>query len=109
MRPEEARFMWLFCFFDLPVGSRQQRRAASSFRKHLKSDGFIMIQWSVYARLCRGEDGVEKHIERLRAVMPPEGSIRCLRVTDKQYARMRVMLGTSTKTEAKASDQLILL
>lgn len=101
--------MWLFCFFDLPVGSKAQRRAATNFRKHLKSDGFIMLQWSVYARLCRGEDGSEKHVERLYAAMPNEGSIRCLRVTDKQYARMRLVLGTAKKSEEKGANQLVLL
>jgi CRISPR-associated protein Cas2 len=109
MKAEEVRFMWLFCFFDLPVGSKAQRRAATSFRKHLKSDGFIMLQWSVYARLCRGDEGSDKHVERLRSAMPSEGSIRCLRVTDKQYARMRIMLGTANKTEQKGADQLVLL
>lgn len=109
MKAEIVRFMWLFCFFDLPVGSKAQRGAAARFRNHLKSDGFLMIQWSVYARLCRGEDAVEKHMRRLRAALPQQGSVRCLQVTDKQYARMKLMLGTAKKTEDKASEQLILL
>ena len=109
MKAEEVRFMWLFCFFDLPVGSRTRRKAASRFRTHLKSDGFLMLQWSVYARLCRGDDSVQKHVARLQSVLPKEGSIRCLQVTDKQYGRMRLMLGKAEKTEEKASDQLILL
>lgn len=101
--------MWLFCFFDLPVGTKNQRRAATRFRNHLKSDGFIMLQWSVYARLCRGEDACDKHTKRLRSVLPKEGSVRLLQVTDKQYGRMRLMLGTAKISESKAAEQMILL
>lgn len=109
MKSEEVRFMWLMCFFDLPVGSKSQRKAASGFRTHLKRDGFIMLQWSVYVRLCRGEDAADKHAARIRAALPKEGSIRCLQITNKQYARMRLMLGEAKKTEAKAAEQLVLL
>lgn len=109
MKAQEVRFVWLFCFFDLPVGSKAQRKAAAGFRRHLKSDGFIMLQWSVYARLCRGEEASDKHATRLQAALPKEGSVRCLQVTDKQYARMRLLLGNAKKTETKASEQLILL
>jgi CRISPR-associated protein Cas2 len=109
MKIEEARFMWLMCFFDLPVGTKTQRKMASKFRIHLKDDGFIMLQFSVYARLCRGEDGSTKHIERIRSKCPKEGSIRLLTITDKQYGRMKLMLGTAKKTEEIAGEQLVLL
>ncbi len=101
--------MWLMCFFDLPVGTKTQRRMASKFRLHLKDDGFIMIQFSVYARLCKGEDGSAKHVDRIRSHCPREGSIRLLAVTDKQFGRMKLMLGTAKKTEEMAGQQLVLL
>jgi len=101
--------MWLFCFFDLPVGTKTQRRAATRFRNLLKDDGFIMLQYSVYARLCRGEDGNQKHVDRIRSFLPTEGAVRCLTITDRQYGRMKLLLGTASKTESKAGDQLVLL
>lgn len=106
---KRIRYMWLFCFFDLPVQNKAQRKAATQFRNHLLQDGFIMIQFSVYARLCRGEDGHCKHRERIKKRLPSTGSIRCLLVTDKQFARMNIMLGTVKKTEEKTQNQLILL
>ena len=30
MKLEEARFVWLFVFFDLPVSTKSQRRAATT-------------------------------------------------------------------------------
>ena len=55
MKSEEVRFVWMFVFFDLPVGTKADRRWATKFRNFLKDDGFMMLQWSVYARVCRGD------------------------------------------------------
>ncbi|HBK92881.1 MAG TPA: CRISPR-associated endonuclease Cas2 [Parvularcula sp.] len=109
MKAEEARFMWLFVFFDLPVGTKTDRRNATRFRKFLKDDGFMMLQWSVYARICRAEEGAEKHMGRVTKNLPPRGSVRTLQVTDKQYARMRLLLGEATFSEKNAPQQLVLL
>jgi CRISPR-associated protein Cas2 len=109
MNAEEVRFVWMFVFFDLPVGTKADRRWATRFRKFLKDDGFLMLQLSVYARVCRGEDAVQKHAQRVTKNLPPKGSIRTLQVTDKQYARMKLLLGEATFSEKKASQQLVLL
>lgn len=109
MKSEETRFVWMFVFFDLPVGTKADRRWATKFRKFLKDDGFLMLQLSVYARVCRGEDAAEKHAARITKNLPPKGGVRTLQVTDKQYARMRLMLGETTFSEKKAPQQLVLL
>lgn len=109
MKPEEARFMWLFVFFDLPVGTKSERRHATRFRNFLKDDGYLMLQFSVYARICRAEEAVDKHVSRVIKALPPTGSVRALQVTDKQYARMKMLIGESTKNEKAAPQQLVLL
>jgi CRISPR-associated protein Cas2 len=109
MKTEEVRYMWLFVFFDLPVGSNVERRNATRFRKFLKDDGFMMLQLSVYARVMRGEEAVEKHLGRVTKNLPPKGSIRTLAVTERQYARMKLLIGESTKNEKAAPQQLVLL
>jgi CRISPR-associated protein Cas2 len=109
MPTAETRFVWLFVFFDLPVGTKVQRRNASRFRNFLKDDGFMMLQFSVYARVCRGEDGAIKHVARVTRNLPGEGSVRALQVTDRQYGRMHLMLGEATKTESLGSRQMVLL
>lgn len=101
--------MWVFVFFDLPVGSKTERRHASRFRNFLKDDGYMMLQFSVYARVCRGDEAVDKHIGRVNKNLPPKGSVRSLQVTDKQYGRMKLLLGTAGKNERTASHQLVLL
>lgn len=104
-----ARFVWLFVLFDLPVGTKPERRDATRFRNFLKDDGYMMLQYSVYARVCRGEDGSLKHIARVTRNLPGKGSIRALQVTDRQYGRMRLLLGEATKTESIGSRQMVLL
>lgn len=109
MQAEDIRFMWLMVFFDLPVKSPAQRNRATRFRNALKADGFLMLQLSVYARICRGQDGVDKHVRRVRASLPTEGSVRTLQVTDRQYGRMELMLGQAQKTEQAGASQMVLL
>lgn len=101
--------MWLFVLFDLPVGTKPQRREATRFRNFLKNDGYFMLQYSVYARICRGEDGAMKHIARVTRNLPETGSVRALQITDRQYARMKLLLGEAQPSEKPGSVQLVLL
>ncbi|MCP1772292.1 CRISPR-associated protein Cas2 [Neisseria perflava] len=105
----EAKFMRLIVFFDLPVTTAEKRRAANQFRQFLQKDGYQMLQLSVYARIIRGRDALQKHHSRLKAQLPKEGSIRCLEVTEKQFAEMYILLGEAKKREKKVNaDQLLL-
>jgi len=105
--------MWIMVFFDLPVGCKSQRRAATRFRNYLLKDGYIMLQYSVYGRICNGQERVEKHLKRLQSALPPKGHIRALQVTDRQYGRMKLLLGNRDENEEKDSKnkggQLLLL
>lgn len=109
MKLDEARYMWLFVFFDLPVGTKAERNAATRFRNFLKDDGFLMLQLSIYARVCRGQDGVDKHLSRVTKNLPRQGSVRTLSITERQYARMKLLLGEASKNEKAAPRQMVLL
>lgn len=108
MTPSKDRFMWLFVFFDLPVTTKPERRTATRFRNFLLKDGYMMIQFSVYARICNGKDRVDKHLQRLNATIPEKGSVRVMQITDKQYERMQILVGTKKNNENSKSDQLVL-
>lgn len=56
-------------------------------------DGYYMIQFSVYARVCNGNDMVELHKQRIKSNIPNEGSIRVLVITEKQYENVDILLG----------------
>ena len=91
-----SRYMRLLVFFDLPVTRKDDRKEAARFRKFLLDDGYIMLQFSVYMRICRGQDMVDTHIQRLEGNLPSKGSVRALQVTDQQYARMKFLVGKKT-------------
>ena len=65
-------FMRLLVFFDLPVTETEDRRIAARFRKDLLNEGFMMLQFSIYCRVCRGLDIVEREIRRIKKVLPPK-------------------------------------
>jgi CRISPR-associated protein Cas2 len=67
---------WLIVAFDLPVGTRKQRKQATGFRNYLIDDGYQMVQFSVYARACVSFARQETHIDRLKKNLPPEGNPR---------------------------------
>lgn len=102
------RFMWLFVFFDLPVLTKQERSVATKFRNFLIKDGYMMIQFSVYARICNGADRVDKHLLRLDKQIPEKGSVRVIQITDKQYERMKILVGTKKNNEKTKTEQLVL-
>lgn len=85
--------MRLIVFFDLPMVTKTEKRAYVQFRRFLLNDGYDMIQWSVYGRLLNGSDDQEKHLKRLVDNLPPAGSIRCMTVTEKQFAGIRLLVG----------------
>jgi len=88
---------WLIVAFDLPVGTKPQRKAAHDFREWLKDDGFKMLQWSFYARACVSNARHETHADRVRAHLPGEGNVRMIFVTRCQWERSFVLHGAPAK------------
>ncbi len=101
--------MRLMVFFDLPMVTRTEKRAYTQFRKFLLNDGYDMIQFSVYGRILYGTDAEEKHMKRLLANLPPEGSVRILTVTEKQFASMKLLVGMPLFQEKKVTAAQIAL
>lgn len=101
------KFMRILIFFDLPVVTAKQRKVATQFRNFLIKDGYHMIQWSVYSRLCNGTDAVAMHEVKLRQHLPEHGSIRMLTLTEKQYESMEILLGTATFDDSAESTELL--
>ena len=96
------KFMRMIVFFDLPVKTKTQRRVAAQFRKFLVKDGYFMVQYSVYCRICNGYDDVEKHKIRIRNNNPDNGSVRRLVITEKQYEKMELIIGNLVTEEEHA-------
>ncbi len=44
------RIMWVWVLFDLPVGTKAERKRATRFRNDLLDLGFEMVQFSVVSQ-----------------------------------------------------------
>lgn len=98
--------MWIFAMFDLPTDTPDAKRSYRDFRAELLSNGFTMLQYSVYARHCPSEENADVHEKRIRTVLPPDGEVRLLTITDKQFGRMEVFFGKLRKATEKGPEQL---
>ena len=101
--------MRLIVMFDLPTITKADKKAYTVFRRFLLKDGYDMLQWSVYGRIANGIDGAKKHLKRLDKNLPPEGSVRCLQVTEKQFVEMKMLVGKRKKQEKKVDACQMLL
>ena len=95
--------------FDLPVKTKPERRQATQFRKALLDDGFEMLQYSVYTRICNNRDNADVHLNRVKKFAPKNGSIRMITVTENQYADMAVISGEKSVAEKKISAEQLTL
>jgi CRISPR-associated protein Cas2 len=100
------RCMWVIVMFDLPTDTKKARRDYTLFRKHLLEDGFTLMQYSVYARHTPSKENAQVHIQRVQRNLPPDGEVRIIVVTDKQFERMRIFWGKSRKVPEKPPCQL---
>ena len=98
--------MWVLTMFDLPVDTKKARKAYAEFRKKLLQDGFTRMQYSVYVRHCPSEENAAVHMARVERTVPPDGEVRILVFTDKQFERMRIFWGKMRKPPAPPPQQL---
>ncbi len=89
--------MWIIAMFDLPTDTKMARKHYAQFRKALLKDGFGMMQYSVYIRHCASEENATVHFERIKRALPPDGEVRLMQITDKQFGRMEVFYGKRRK------------
>lgn len=109
MKPLSAfRPMWLMAMFDLPVDDKLARRRYMRFRKALLKDGFMMLQYSVYARYVASEEAAEGHRRIVRLAVPPYGQVRLIAVTDHQFGKMEVFMGRKQRAPEEPPPQLLL-
>ena len=100
------RVMWLFVMFDLPTETKKQRKDASIFRKDLMKDGFVMHQFSVYIRHCASLESANVHINRVKGMVPDEGFVSIVKITDVQYGQTINFTGKLRKPPPQEFVQL---
>jgi len=100
------RILWILVFFDLPTETKLERQIASRFRKNIMKDGFGMFQFSIYLRHCSSRENADVHINRVKRILPPKGSIGIMTITDNQFGMMELFYGRKEKDRPDTPQQL---
>ena len=101
------RMGWILTMFDLPVMTDKERKAATRFRNDLLDNGYLMIQFSVYARPCVTYEQMEQHIGRIKAIIPTAGNVRLMFMTDEQWKKSYTVIGENYRDDKRAKDPKI--
>lgn len=101
------RFMRTLVLFDLPVLKASQRKEYRRFIKLLKTEGFYMLQESVYVKMSINQAAVDATMEVLEKNKPKEGLVASLTITEKQFASMVFIVGESTTDVINSDERFI--
>jgi len=102
------RIRWVFVLFDLPVGTKKERKAATGFRHSLLDLGFAMSQYSVYLKFCAGKEQAEALEHQIESAMPSSGKVHLVQITDKQYENIRTYRGRKRESSPQNPNQFVL-
>lgn len=100
--------MRVIIMFDLPTLTVQNRRDYIHFRKYLIENGFFMMQESVYCKLAQNATAANTIIANVKKNKPEAGLVQALKVTEKQYASVEFIVGSS-KSEVLSSDERLVI
>ena len=68
-------------------------------RTFLRKDGYIRIAPEVYMRIVQNRKTAEKHYRRIEEVAPKTGTVRLLRLTEKQFNNICIVTGEADYQE----------
>lgn len=103
------RIMRTIVFFDLPNIYANDKRNYMKFRKFLINEGFIMLQESVYSKLVLNSEQANNLFKKIKKNAPKKGIIQSLTITEKQYANMEYIIGSSNTKIINNEERLIIL
>lgn len=91
----------LLIMYDLPHMTKKQRRIAQRFRNKLLRLGFNMLQYSVYLRILSSQHEKEQVISQIKQILPTEGTVRIISLTETEYEKMKLLSGQRLPIENK--------
>ena len=100
--------MRVVVFFDLPVGTAENRRDYSRFRRKLMKNGFIMLQESVYCRMALNQNDAYAISSAVKRIKPPKGLVQILTVTERQFSKMEYIVG-EFETDVISDDRRLII
>lgn len=101
--------MRILLFFDLPTLTLEDKKNYRHFVKDVIRLGFYRIQESVFVKMCLNQQASESTINSIDLIKPKSGSIMLLTVTEKQFAKMKILLGEINSDVVSSDERVITL
>ena len=101
--------MRVIVFFDLPTETLEHKSAYRGFRKFLIKKGFLMMQESVYCKLALNTTVADAIVKSVRSNKPKEGLVQLLVITERQYSRMEILVGSAQNTVIDTDERVVIL
>lgn len=101
--------MRVIVMFDLPTDTSMDRRHYRQFRKYLIQDGFVMMQESIYIKICLNMHAVEQVEKNIKKHRPPSGLVQIMSVTERQFTSMKLIVGETDSTYIQDDDRMVIL
>src|SRR6185437_6605521 len=91
-KKDRYRQMRVIVLYDLPTLTKENRKDFRYFHKYLLGNGYYMLQFSVYVKLCHTFDYAREAAQKLE-------NIRYLLITEKQFRNMKMIVGKESAQE----------
>ena len=101
--------MRILVLFDLPITTLENKRSYRAFRKYLLKNGFMMMQESVYSKIALNQNVATGICDSVKKQKPPSGLVQMLTVTEKQFAKMEMIVGKSHSSVVDSDERLLIL
>lgn len=101
--------MRVLVFFDLPTATLEDQREYRRFHKLLITNGFLMMQESVYCRMLLTPSAGRTVMQTLRRYRPAHGIVQMMTVTEKQFADIEFITGCHHSEVIESDERLIVL
>lgn len=98
-------YMRIIIMYDLPNNNSDENKDYTKFRKNLIKNGYIMMQFSVYIKCLNVKTKFKNEVKKISKFIPPQGNIRVLSITEKQYQDIIYLNGESNINEKVNNTQ----
>lgn len=100
--------MRVLVMFDLPVQTSEEQKQYRNFRKYLITNGFMMMQESIYCKLALNQGAAGHIMNAVKRNKPKSGLVQMLAVTEKQFSKMEIIVG-ELNSDIIDSDKRVLV
>ena len=91
--------MRIIIMYDLDMSDPSLVRQYNIFHKNLIRKGYMMMQYSIYIKILNAPTKKNYEIKSLKKIVPNNGNVRVLVITNQQYNNMEMIRGSKRLNE----------